>query len=234
LTRGAEQNPTKELQTKAVHDNTLVQAKGEGFEKIIVEDVEITKAPGKIELPKELIKGMLQSWKKSLPKGKSLEQGGILVRKKDGLYEWKPGKPGTSGAFTPNYGDVEADEKLVAVGHTHPYSKSEGGHTGVSFSGGDLASIVYEKNPLNIVRSGKKVFVLARTAKFNKLVKGLGDRGKKNLHDKIEALWDKVFSAHTGNVKQAAHAATKAVCKKYHLVYYIGKGATLKKVDTSK
>lgn len=90
----------------------------EDFEKIITPNLKKEDAPAEITLPKELVEGMAESWGKSFPQGKSQEQGGILVRKKNGLYQWKAGQLGLSGLFVPNHTDVDKDETLIAVGLT--------------------------------------------------------------------------------------------------------------------
>lgn len=191
-------------------------------------------APAAIELPKAAVDGMQEAWDGSLPGDVSQEQGGNLVRNEDGSYGWRKGKPGTSGYFTPDYGDVGADQELVGIGHTHPYSKKEGGHTGVSFSGGDISSIVWETQPLNLVQSGKTLFVLARTAEFEKRLEGLDDKGKQALGDAMEKMWDDAYAAGTDGLVKDAEAATKKTCAAYDLLYYKGEGAKLDLVDTSK
>ena len=93
---------------------------------------------------------------------------------------------------------------------------------------------MYEKQPLNIVQSGETLFVLARTAEFEKLLEGLDDEGLKKLEAKIEKTWNDVYKTAKGKIPARAEAATRATCKAFHLVYYRGKGSTLTKVDVSK
>jgi hypothetical protein len=100
-------------------------------------------APESLTLPEELHEGMQTAWAQSFPQGKSQEQGGILVQGPSQKYQWKPGLPGTSGSFKPNYGDRNPDETLIATGHTHPYDKIEGKFTDISFSSQDLARFIY-------------------------------------------------------------------------------------------
>jgi hypothetical protein len=210
----------------------IVQRKEDpNFEKLLGKNLKEGEAPADITLPDGLTKGMQSAWEQSLPGGKSQEQGGNLVRNKDGSYEFRAGKAGTSGSFTPDYGDVGKDQTLAGVGHTHPYDKDEGGYTDVSFSGGDLSSIVYETQPLNIVQSGETLFVVARTTEFEALLKGLDIEGKKKLVGEIEKTWNDVYKTTKGTIPERAEAATQAACKKYHLVYYRGKGSHLSKVD---
>ncbi|HEY0476903.1 MAG TPA: DUF4157 domain-containing protein [Kofleriaceae bacterium] len=206
------------------------------FDKIAGGGLKEDDAPDTIGLPKELTDGMQGAWDDSLPGGKSQEQGGNLVHENGGGYAWRRGKAGSSGMFTPDYSDVGKDQTLVGVGHTHPYDKSEGGHTDVSFSGGDISSIVYEKQtqPLNIVQSGETVFVLARTEEFEKLLKGLDAKSLKKLEQKIEKTWNDVYKSTPGKIPARAEAATRATCKAFHLMYYRGKSGSLTKVDVSK
>lgn len=213
------------MKKTANHDN---------FFHITRRDFNLTHAPAEIALPIELVEGMQSAWDNSFPKGQSQEQGGILVRSDDSSYKWKVGKLGTSGSFIPNYGDVAKNETLVAIGHTHPYDKEEGGYTDVSFSGSDLAFIVYQKQFANIVQSGQTLFLTAPTAQFNKLVEKLDGKKKKDFYRKIEQTWFQLFLTHQGKLPERAEAATKATCEKYKLVYYRGKGHSLVKVDTSK
>lgn len=202
----------------------------ENFEKITRQVLKKEHAPIEITLPKELVEGMAECWQKSFPKGKSQEQGGILVRKKDGSYKWKAGKPGSSGAFTPNHGDADKDETLIAVGHTHPYDKSEESYTNMSFSGVDLAVMAVEKHSLEIVRSGEALFVVTRTEEFNKKVAGLDANGKKNLLYEIYQNHLALFNMHQGELPDRVHATAKAICDKYDLLYYKGKDDKVMKV----
>lgn len=190
-------------------------------------------APEHIQLPAELVKGMQTAWDGSLPGGRSQEQGGILVRNKDGSYEWKAGSAGDTGSFPPNYGDKGADQTLAVLGHTHPYDKTEGGYTNVPFSGQDLARQVYSSEPFNMVQSGKGTFGTARTAEFDKMVQGLDEKGKKEMFQKMNKEWNDLYSKGKGELPENADAATQALCHKYHLLYYKGEGDSMDRVDTA-
>jgi hypothetical protein len=182
-----------------------------------------TAAPLTIKLPKEFSEGLAEAYDESFPGGHSQEQIGLLVQKNDGAYAWKrSATPGDSGSATPNYSDLGADERLIAVAHTHPYDKSEGGHKGVSFSADDLFRLVQVDERMAIVNAGTKEFVAVKTAEWDTMVSGLDAQGKQDLMDEMEALWDKTFKATNGKLAVRADAATKAVCEKYHLLYYSG------------
>ncbi len=207
---------------------TTIQ-RDEDFDKITGEKLKEGDAPDKLTLPPKLKEGMQNAWDKSLPGGKSQEQGGILVKDKSGEYQWKPGKPGKSGSFSPDYGDKGKDDTLIGVGHTHPYDASEGGMTDVSFSGQDLARLVYVEDRIAVVQSGTGQFVAARTEEFNKLLVGLDESGKKKMFDEMNQTWNDTFAGAKGKFRDRGEAAVKAVCSKYHLVYYKGKDGNLTK-----
>jgi hypothetical protein len=202
--------------------------RNEKFDKAAGDTLDMAGAPDELKLPKEVADGMKSAWSASFPGGKSQEQGGILVKTKDGKYEWRPGKSGTGGSFTANYEDVKEGETLIAVGHTHPYDKSEGGHTKVSFSGGDLANFIYNNRRMAIVQSGKGQFVAVRTKEFNDLLKDLNDEGKAKMYTEMTKCWDDAVGAAKGTMQERVEAAVRAVSEKYHLVYYAGTGGTVK------
>jgi len=197
------------------------------FDKIAGGNLKESDALDTIGLPKELIDGLQSAWDGSLPGGKSQEQGGNLVRGKDGGYAWRKGDAGSSGMFTPDYDDVGKDQMRVGVGHTHPYDESEGGHTNVSFGGGDISSIVYEKQtqPLNIVLSGETVFVLVRTAEFEKLLKGLDDEGLKKLEQKNEKTWNDVYTTTKGKIRRAPRPPRARPAKRFISCTIVAKSA---------
>lgn len=213
---------------KALRATPLAAGATTNFDKVSG-GVATKDAPDEFELPEAVVKGMQKAWDKSLPGGKSQEQGGIIVKNKDNSYGWKAGKAGDSGSFSPNYGDKGADETLVGSGHTHPYDKSEGGFTDVSFSGQDIARLVYVEDPISVVQSGDMLFTIIRTTEFDARVKKLDAAGKKKLFDEITKAWNDTYKATKGKVPERAEAATKATCSKYGLSYYKGKQGVMKK-----
>ena len=190
-------------------------------------------APAEIALPRHLRRGMQRAWRHSMPHGRSQEQGGLYVRNPDGSTQWLPGASGESGSFAVNYDDVKPEQTILAMGHTHPYSKQEGGYRDVPFSGRDLALHVYEQQRMNVVQSGKGLFGSARTKEFDELVKARGEDGKDALFEEIEAYWDDLYTNGKGNLREKAEAATRATSEHYHLLYYAGKKGKLNKVDTA-
>jgi len=222
----------KETAEEAVHTvKDQFEPRDAGFDTLAAGGIAENKAPKNISLPWRLQSGMEDAWDKSFPDGAVQEQGGILVQEKNGKYKWKAGKPlspkdGGNGSFSPNYGDQTVDEKLVGTGHTHPY---ESGRTNVPFSGQDLSTFIYTKEQFQMVQSGKGQYGAARTAEFDKSLKDLDYVGKHDLAENMQKEYDKVFNDPKikGTVAEKARAATLAVTKKYHLLFYEGKDGKL-------
>jgi LysM repeat protein len=203
------------------------------FEQVTSDDMAKSDAPDELILPPALVEGMQTAWDGSLPGGHSKEQGGILVRNADGSYEWKAGTESTAGTFTPNFGDKEADEDLLATGHSHPYDATESGHEDVSFSGGDLANLVVQPVRLKAVQSGAGTFVVTKTEEFDVMVDALDTAGRETLQQDMKDLWNTTFRATSGSFQERVEAAVEAVCETYHLIYYSGGGNTVQRVDGS-
>ena len=102
-----------------------IQSTVEGFEALTTGTVAKDDAAPVVQVPKIVVDAMAEAWSKSFPKGKSKEQGGILVRKKDGSVEWiKATKSASGWTELPEEKIPKGGAGLVA-GHTHPYDKSE-------------------------------------------------------------------------------------------------------------
>ena len=207
------------------------------FKQLATGNTALKDAPKELVLPEELTKGMNAAWGKSFtdPDKKSIEQGGILVNTKEGGFAWKPGVGIQGDLFTPNFGDVDTakGESLIGSGHTHPYDKSEGGDTDVSFSRWDLSSLVNSKEKFQMVQSGKGQFVSARTAEFDKRLKGLDDKGKAGLKAQMEADFATELAKGEDKLdfKERVRAANLAVHKKYELIYYEGADGKLSRAQ---
>lgn len=212
-------------------DPTTRAAAATNFENVKGGATDYANLPKDIALPDQLTKGLEDSWAKSLPKGFPQEHGGILVQKPDGQYEFKAGRPGTAGSFWPNFEDAKPDERIVAGVHTHPYSKAEGGHTGVPFSGADLAGLVYAPQTIQTVQSGSTQFAAVPSKEFTARAAGLDDAGREKLAKEIRRSYDRTFDATPGDLKTRADAAARAVAQAYQLGYYQGQGGYLTRVS---
>lgn len=200
-----------------------------GFEKLAGKKLRKSEAPRVIQLPPPIAQGLQSSWNQSQQPIR--EQGGNIVHNKDNTYGWRQGKPGNEGGFAPDADDVGPGQRLVGAGHTHPYQDRKI----ASFSGPDLSSLVTGDERLEVMQSGKMLFVVARTAEFDSLVDAAYDNdpqhGEMDLMNRIEKAWDKAHDAARGTFEQQAEAATVQVCREFKLVYYRGQGSTLGRVE---
>jgi hypothetical protein len=221
---------------KGAHDwlKELDKKRPRDFRDVATGSVDVMDAPYMMTLPKELKDGMNKAWAGSLPGGKAQEQGGILVKDANHDYKWREGKAlpldqGGSGSFMPNYADRDVGEQLLAVGHTHPYAKDEGGHTNVSFGGDDLSNFVRSPERMQMIQSGAGQFVAARTPEFDKMVKDLDYFGKHELAEKMKDEYNAILKNPEDKrpLPERSRDATLAITRKYHLLYYEGKDGEL-------
>jgi RHS repeat-associated protein len=103
---------------------------------------------------------------------------------------------------------ITTAEDVIADVHTHPYSKAEGGHLGVTFSGTDIGLVarVGEQDYTMFVEAGSKrwALVIEDAAMMKKHFDGKG------IED-IEAAWNKVFDGADGTLAERALKATQSV-----------------------
>ncbi len=178
-------------------------------------------APATVTLPKNVNDAAKAAYTNSFPGGKSLEHGGTLVKDAGGNISVVGEGPGTSGTFQPSRA-VAAGQQIIGTFHTHPYDASEGGYTGVSFSGADINYASYYKEPI-YVDAGTKQFMIMPTSATPALANGV-----------LTSEWDQKYSAllSAGNgPADASSQATNAIAQKYGMAYYEGKDGTLKKVS---
>ncbi len=183
-------------------------------------------APKCVNIPDDVNKKMGEQWGKSFPGGKSQEQGGTLVRDKDGNLKVvnTDTASSTGGTFSADE-KVPADTKMVGVFHTHPYDKSEGGMTNVSFSGGDIANVINNSNrDMGIVQSGDGQFLIMKTAETPASVDY--DKLNQDQNDRVAELQKggKSFD-------EASRIAAKETAQKYKMAYYEGKDGVLNRVS---
>ncbi len=217
----------KAKEAKAAEEAKAAPTEAEKAFEAVKAGVSMKSMPKEVQLPGALDAGMQKAWSNSLPGGKSQEQGGITVEKKDGTYEFRDGKPGTAGSFSTNYGDVKPGEKVVAAAHTHPYDKTEGGFTDVSFSGTDLANSVNKPDVVRTVQSGNKQFAAVPSQEFKDRVAGLDTAGKTALHKEMTKAFDTALASATGDFPARVDAAVRAVANTYGLGYYAGTNGLL-------
>ncbi len=180
-----------------------------------------------ISFPDNVCKQFGQQMKDSFPGGKSQEHGGILVTDADGNMQLRNAGAGLDpkgGSWSPNR-TVEKGDTTLGLFHTHPYDKSEGGYSNVSFSGQD-AALVANSSPetMTVVRSGDGLFVLKPTAKTPHDI----DYEKTN-NDTNRRIQELV----TGGMAfdAASRKATLENANKLNMEYYEGQNCTATQVN---
>jgi hypothetical protein len=169
------------------------------------------------------------AWDRSLPDGKSQEQGAVLMADPASPAKWRAGGPGESGSWSPNYDDELPEERAIGTAHTHPYDASEGGLEDVTFSGQDLARFAVVPDRVQVVQSGSSRFVVSRSREFDKMLDGLDRAGRTRLFDQINKAWNDVFLSAKGSLQARAEKAVQATARRFHLLYYRGQAATLRR-----
>jgi uncharacterized Zn-binding protein involved in type VI secretion len=167
-------------------------------------------------------------WGKSLPGGKSQEHGGTIVADANGNLAIVNTRGGTKGTFSPDF-TVRPGQTVVGVFHTHPYAASEGGHTGISFSGTDAASLVngsqyHPQYSIDVLQSGEKQFAYLRTEK-SPLEVGIGMTQSNHMARYGELRAQGVAPA------AASQIAASDTATNLGLAYYEGRNGVLKRVN---
>lgn len=109
------------------------------------------------------------------------------------------------------------------MSHTHPYDKSECGHTGVSLSGGDAGYMINSKQNVIVTQSGDGQFMMMRTAE----TPATADYAKLNADQNA-----RIAELQNGGMafNAASEAAAKETANAYKLAYYKGTGGVLQRV----
>jgi type VI secretion system secreted protein VgrG len=163
-------------------------------------------------------------WGKSLPDGKAMEYGGVLVADANGdLSLVNAGTSGLAGEYSPNLNAPEGTE-LVGVFHTHPYSAEEGGHVGASLSGVDAAGAVLGAEKINVVQSGEDQFAFLRTKETVLTVDAA--KAEALSGQRIQELMTTKGMTFPAATRQMA----REIATKLKLAYYEGRNGVLTKV----
>lgn len=193
-------------------------------------------APSEIRLPGSVVSAIEKAWQDSLAQHPEREEGGNLVRTYGGAYQLRRTEGYKDDAFEPDPHDVGWTETMVGTVHTHPYRDEHEKNPDrmptdyATVSAPDLDSVVNGDGPLFIVRSGPFTYVIAKSKQFNQLVERHEKDGTLGeLVMEMEGLSNRIFDAAKGNMSDRLEHAIVAVCQAYHLVYYEGRGADLKR-----
>jgi RHS repeat-associated protein len=171
------------------------------------------KCNAKFPLSSDLLSALDAAWKASFNKdGTVMENGGSIFSGANGKQVVKPGAQGTSGEIQGNqYPTPGNNQTFGGTFHSHPYSKAEGGHTGVSFSSGDIEFLAEGSH-------GDKIIVTGGTAIF---VLTVDDPKKAKNCLTCDKEWQKGFNSNPKNSFQSkVEAAVKNAVKTCGMCYY--------------
>ena len=170
-------------------------------------------------IPQVVMDGMRQAWREAfLPNDQVVEQGGRVFQGKNGVYV-KRDRQGTDGQISQQPGRSGlfglTGNRRLADFHTHGYSKADGGHTNVSFSGDDIdIARKYSNGQAMYVISGDSVYILV-----------IGDQKLNNTGGCAAAaqVWEKSYSESRKkgiSVPAATETAVLASIKDCCMCYY--------------
>ncbi len=213
-------------------DHATDRAKIAGFDQVANSHTRVAAAPSHVRLPKSLVSELDGMWAES--QATHREQGGNLVRTYGGNYELnRTHDPSDDGnTYNPDTSNVGWLDRHAAIVHTHPLGPSEPDH--VSFSNVDLEDLVDEDQPLNILRSGRQTYMVARTKEFDALIDKNNDPQQLfELKRAMRDVYDGAYQAEKragGSHPTAVEKGVIAVCRTFHLIYYWGQGQDLHRI----
>lgn len=137
------------------------------------------------------------------------EHGARIVTDKDGKRVIRTGSGGGGSISLP---DEAAGDTTLGTFHTHPYSKSEGSHLGVSLSGGDIKNFIDgSQGKVKYIGAGSCIFALDTI--------DMAARDTCKTTD-VEKRWNDAFGAATGSMPQKVQVAVKAAISGCGLCHY--------------
>jgi hypothetical protein len=185
-----------------------------------------TTAPDKAPLTvnmSQMQSGFQQQWDNSFPGGVSQEHGGTVVADTSGKMSMVNAGAGDQGSFSPNL-TVGPDKRVGGIFHTHPYDSTEGGHTGVSLSGGDAAYMINKNHNFIIAQSGSDQFMYIRTANTPANVDFTALNDAQNAR-----IGDLISTGHS--FSDASKIAAKETAQNHGLAYYEGSNGLFTRVS---
>ncbi len=184
-------------------------------------------APNTVQLPDDVVRGLDDAHKRTVADGN--EHGGNVVRRGEN-YSARD-----TGSW--NHNSFDVDEKNVGRGntfvgsyHTHPDTKDPGDQN-TTFSESDLENLVGDSRRVSLLRSSQDTHLLAKTKEFDAMVAKAEDPDElgAQMRAAYNATYAKALGPKKDNHAAAMEAATQATAKQFHLLYYSGQGANLKR-----
>ncbi len=168
------------------------------------------KCPATHTFPNDVYTSMEAEWKKSGHGGDTVaEHAGRVVTDKDGKRVIRTASGGSGGMTVPA---EKAGDTTLGSFHTHPYSKSEGSHLGVPYSGQDIETLIGGA-------VGGFMYVAAGSCNFALDTLDTTARDGCKAQD-IQKRWNDAFRGATGSLANKSEVATKAAIKDCGLCFY--------------
>jgi hypothetical protein len=181
-------------------------------------------APLRVVLPQKITQEMQDLWGTMIKEGRKYsynpELNALLTVDLDGKWELRNKQFG--GAFasgTDRTLPFFSDLKILGSVHTHPKASDAG------FSGGDVAKMVNDGDPLKILVVEGKLFLLMRTGQTSK--PGLNQIALQDVQSRRMAALMKEGKSE----KSALHITNVEMATQYGLAYYEGQGGTLSRIN---
>jgi muconolactone delta-isomerase len=198
--------------------------------------------PKEINL-KNLNSGFQDGWNKSLPNGRSLEQGATIVKDRNGVLSLAYQRGGTAdGTGVRVLDKAPGGYQQYGTFHTHPYGENDdllAGMTGETFSGADIGCKLNNPNEIiSVVQSGDQQFLLAKTpVTYNKPVDI--DQIDYSFHsEQMQSFYKKIGTVSNPTVddvqnafKESTRETTIKYAKRFGLAYYEGTDSLFKLVE---
>jgi len=166
--------------------------------------------PATFTIPDNVYQGIEDAWSKSNHGADTVtEHGGRIVNDKTGKSVIRTGSGGGGGMSFPG---EQAGDTTTGTLHSHPYSKSEGSTSGVSFSDTDIKTFIGGS-------TGGNMFVGAGSCDFIMNMVDSAARDKCKTED-ISKRWNDAFAKAGGTFQQKVETAVKAAIANCGICYY--------------
>jgi hypothetical protein len=217
-------------------------------------------APSAVRLPASVVSDLERLWQKSITgKEKNLEHGGNLVRTYGGREHIREQPATSEDEFVGDPNEKGVGDTILAIAHTHPEPDAPEHYSCFSVEDiQNFMEPGGNQRPMKLLRSGPMTYMLVHTKQSRATMDGLldeqqrldGERKKSMMVD-MKVVYDAAFKATPGNDggpdphapedhpdrhlkgprwAEAGEAAVAAVCAKYEIAFYKGRGSELQRV----
>jgi hypothetical protein len=194
-------------------------------------------APSTVQLPDQIVRGLDEAWDRSQNANHD-ERGGNIIRSAwGGEYDFRHGgkrDEADRDSWMPDRSDVRTGQEFLGTYHTHDATHDKEPYDSVGFSDADVGNLATMEDRVKLLRSGSMTYMLARTKEFDELAKQHSSPEaeqafRADMVKYFNAAYDEVEQGDPSKHVQALEAATQAAAQQYHLLYYQGEGAKLRR-----